>query len=85
MEEPKGGVARIGVRMKAFCSHFVSMATLTIRNLPEDLHAALKERARKNRRSLNQEVISILDGFSNSGDEPMHLKESLERPIKELD
>ena len=71
--------------MKAFCSHLASMATLTIRNLPEDLHAALKERARKNRRSLNQEVISILDGFSNSGDEGMHLKESLERAIKELD
>lgn len=36
------------------------MATLTIRNLPEDLHAMLKERARKNRRSLNQEVIAVL-------------------------
>ena len=37
------------------------MATLTIRNLPEELHLALKERARKNRRSLNQEVILGLD------------------------
>jgi len=36
------------------------MATLTIRDLPEPLHAALKERARRNRRSLNQQVIEDL-------------------------
>ena len=74
-----------GVDLMASCWHFAAMPTLTIRNLPEDLHAALKERARKNRRSLNQEVISILDGFSDSSDEGMHLKESLVRPINELD
>jgi plasmid stability protein len=33
------------------------MAILTIRNVPDDLHARLRERARRNRRSLNQEVI----------------------------
>lgn len=38
------------------------MPTLTIRNVPEDLHVALKERARKNRRSVNQEVIAELSG-----------------------
>ena len=36
------------------------MATLTIRNVPDELHAALKERARRNRRSLNQQVIAEL-------------------------
>lgn len=36
------------------------MATVTIRNLPDDLHAALKERAKRNRRSVNQEVIAEL-------------------------
>lgn len=36
------------------------MATLTIRNLPEELHARLKVRARQNHRSLNQEVIAEL-------------------------
>ena len=41
------------------------MATLTIRNLPDELHAALKERARQNRRSLNQEVIAELSGMAN--------------------
>ena len=36
------------------------MANLTIRNLPDELHASLKERAKRNRRSLNQEVIAEL-------------------------
>jgi plasmid stability protein len=36
------------------------MATLTIRNLPADLHARLREQARRNRRSLNQEIIAEL-------------------------
>ncbi len=36
------------------------MATLTIRNVPDELHARLKEQARRNRRSLNQEVIAEL-------------------------
>jgi len=40
------------------------MATLTIRNVPDELHAALKERARRNRRSLNQEVIAELIGMA---------------------
>ena len=36
------------------------MATITIRDLPEDLQLMLKQRARRNRRSLNQEVIAEL-------------------------
>ncbi|MEK7795486.1 MAG: Arc family DNA-binding protein [Candidatus Hydrogenedentota bacterium] len=40
------------------------MKTLTIRNLPDDLHAQLKDRARHNRRSLNGEVVAILCGES---------------------
>ena len=38
------------------------MATLTIRNLPDDVHGRLKEQAKRNRRSLNQEVIALLEG-----------------------
>ena len=33
---------------------------LTIRGLPDEVHARLKERAKRNRRSLNQEVIAEL-------------------------
>ena len=49
--------------MNAFCCQIAGMATLTIRNVPEDLHARLKEQARRNRRSLNQEVIAELDAI----------------------
>lgn len=36
------------------------MATLTIRNVPDELHRWLREQAKRNRRSLNQEVIAEL-------------------------
>ena len=37
------------------------MATLTIKNLPDDLYAALGALASKNRRSLNSEAIVLLE------------------------
>jgi antitoxin FitA len=37
------------------------VATLTIRNLDDDLVVALKERARRNRRSLAAELRSLLE------------------------
>lgn len=37
------------------------MATLTIKNLPDDLYARLKERAERHRRSLNGEAITCLE------------------------
>ena len=40
------------------------MATLTIRNLPDEVHAWLREQAQRNRRSLNQEIISELARLS---------------------
>jgi len=36
------------------------MANLTIRNMPDEVHNRLKEQAKRNRRSLNQEVIAEL-------------------------
>jgi len=36
------------------------MKTLTIRGLPEQVHVRLKEQAKRNRRSLNQEIIAEL-------------------------
>ena len=42
------------------------MATITIRDLPEHLHLILKQRARRNRRSLNQEVIAELAEVNSS-------------------
>lgn len=37
------------------------MATLTIKNFPDDLYATLKERAKLNRRSINSEAIICLE------------------------
>lgn len=37
------------------------MSTLTIKNLPDALHRRLKEMAERNRRSLNSEVIHLLE------------------------
>ncbi len=37
------------------------MATVTLKNVPDDLVRALKEEARQNRRSLNQEALARLE------------------------
>ena len=42
------------------CKH---MSTLTLRNVPVDLHLWLKQQAGTHRRSLNQEVILQLDAL----------------------
>lgn len=39
------------------------MPTLTLRDVPADLHQWLKDLASSHRRSLNQEVIQQLDGL----------------------
>lgn len=55
------------------------MATLTLRNVPDDLVARLKERAKGHRRSLNSETIAALEladaaaggGTPPSGGQPL--------------
>ena len=37
------------------------MKTMTIRNIPDDLYRTITRIAQKNRRSLQQQVLSILD------------------------
>ena len=37
------------------------MSTITLKNVPEDVHEALKKQARRHKRSLNQEAIFCLD------------------------
>jgi plasmid stability protein len=37
------------------------MATVTVKGLPEKLHRQLKARALQHRRSLNSEIISVLE------------------------
>jgi plasmid stability protein len=50
-----------GVAMNAFCCQIAGMATLTIRNLPEELADGLKQEARRHRRSVNQQVLVMLE------------------------
>ena len=38
------------------------MATLVIKNLPDELHAKLKAQAQRNHRSLTKEVVSLIEG-----------------------
>ena len=37
------------------------MATLTLKNIPDDLHRRLRERAARNRRSLDDEALACLE------------------------
>jgi len=37
------------------------MATITLKNVPEEVHVALKLQAKRHKRSLNQEAIVCLD------------------------
>ena len=60
------------------------MATLTIRNLPDELHLVLKERAKRNRRSLNQEVIAELISMS-SGEGVEKPGDRVAREIEEIE
>jgi plasmid stability protein len=38
------------------------MANLTLRDVPEPLHGWLKQQAKRHRRSVNKEVIELLEG-----------------------
>ena len=42
------------------------MATLNIKNFPDRLYRKIKQRAGKNRRSITQEVVQLLDEAVNS-------------------
>jgi plasmid stability protein len=37
------------------------MATITVKNIPDDLYERLKQRAEANRRSLNSEIIRCIE------------------------
>ena len=39
------------------------MATLYVENVPDDLYAALKKRAKSNKKSVASEVIALLEQF----------------------
>lgn len=58
------------------------MATLNVKNLPDDLYDKLRVRARRKRRSVSQEVINLLSRYL--AQEPDCSLESLKGLGKEL-
>jgi plasmid stability protein len=44
------------------------MATLTIKNLPDEIYAALSKRAKQNRRSINSEAIIQLEKLRDTAE-----------------
>jgi plasmid stability protein len=55
------------------------MATLTIRNLPDELHAKLRVRAAQNGRSMEAEVREMISQFVQNGGALPDSKEVLRR------
>jgi antitoxin FitA len=54
------------------------MATITLKNVPKDVHVALKRRALRHKRSLNQEAIHCLDvALGRSPRDPRALLEGI--------
>jgi antitoxin FitA len=41
------------------------MATITLKNIPADLHRELKKRAEEHHRSLNKEILATLNSATN--------------------
>lgn len=60
---------------------------LTIRGLPDEVHARLKERAKANRRSLNQEVVAelIASGSDSETKRVERARERIRRANAEID
>jgi plasmid stability protein len=55
------------------------MATLYVENVPDDLYEALRERAKRNRRSMAAEVISLLEHEVPSPAQLAHRREVARR------
>jgi len=55
------------------------MASITLKNIPEDLHRELKKRAKEHHRSLNNEVIATLRSAASGTYrlDPANLEESV--------
>ncbi len=58
------------------------MASVLIKNLPDDLHRALKQRAERHHRSLNKEIIALIESAltGQAGKEPPQ-PAGLRRPL----
>jgi plasmid stability protein len=58
--------------LEAFCIQNETMATLTIKNLPDQTYERLRQTAKNFRRSINSEVIFRLERSLNEDDHDRH-------------
>jgi plasmid stability protein len=58
------------------------MPTLYVENVPEDLYAALRARARERRSSISAEVLAILETSVPTAKELVRRRESLARALR---
>jgi len=49
---------------------FMNRATITLKNVPRELHRSLKESAKRHKRSLNQEAIHVLETSLSASQSP---------------
>jgi antitoxin FitA len=62
------------------------MPTITLKNVPKQVHVALKQRAKRHKRSLNQEAIHCLDmALGNTRRDPEEILARIRRIRSELD
>ena len=54
------------------------MATLVIKNLPDELHARLREQAQRNHRSVTKEVVNLIESGLHAPRLPPRLSAPLE-------
>jgi plasmid stability protein len=57
------------------------MVTITVKNIPEELYERIKAQAKANRRSINKEIISIIERAIPTRT-PIDVRDILERARK---
>jgi plasmid stability protein len=55
------------------------MASVNLKNIPDHLHIQLRERARRNHRSLQKELLAILEESVQADARHLHTQANLER------
>ena len=58
------------------------MATLYVENIPDDLYAALRKQAKLRRKSIAQEVISLLEAHVSTPQELQRRRELLQKALR---
>ena len=59
------------------------MATLYVENIPDDLYAALRKQAKLRRKSIAQEVISLLEAHVSTPQELERRRELLQKALRD--